>query len=197
MSRKKMKRVVRSKVKKAASKAKNSGLALIATMQKEFKATPTKIAALYRKESAALKLQEKKMLAELKKIQAKAKKVNVKQSKLTSKSTATAKKQLAVLKKNQDKLNKVVSELTVKLAQVKNLINMMNDKQTAYAALGKELAKIEKQIATTKPAKPAQKKTAKKMKAAKLPAMHDTAARENEMPATFTTMNDSAEISSN
>ncbi len=180
MSRKKMKPVVKSKAKKTASKrpTKNVGMVSTSAMEKEFKSMPAKLAAQYRKEALTAKLQEKKLSADLKKAQVLNKAILVKQTKTGTKATPTAKKQLATIKKTLSKSNSSITQLSTQIGKVKKTIAALAQKQVKFSTIGKELAKLNKQldiealaraenkekVAKKTPSIPKQKASAKKNK---------------------------------
>lgn len=170
MARKKMKQTAKTKTKTKNTKRKVRFLAstVIESLEKSFKAMPAQIATQCRKELAKLKPQEKKLMNDLKKAQAQNKFIKDKQASLAAKSTATAKKQLAATKKSLATSNTVVSTLLEECEQVKKMSRSIAQKQEKFIALGKELAKIEKQLdmkmnktVIKKPKKPVQKTIAK------------------------------------
>ncbi|MHB1947644.1 MAG: hypothetical protein ACYCQI_05975 [Gammaproteobacteria bacterium] len=170
MARKKTKSVVKSKGKKTAVKtkrqAKMGGLALADSIEKDFLHVPAKLAAIYKKDLGAAKQQETKLKADLKKAEAINKIIKQKCDILTGKTTATAKKQLAAAKKTFVNSNKFISHLVAEIAKASKLSQLLAHKHAKYTTLGKELAKLSKQL-DAKPVKAAAPKTKARKKSVK------------------------------
>ena len=179
----------RAKMKKTAPKrqANNSLLALAEKIEKEFRQIPTKLAQLYRRDLMAQKEQESKLKAEIKKAEASQKLALKKQADLMkAKPSKSTKKQLATAKKSNEQATKMIKLLTQQLTQAAKNSAMLLAKQNKFTALGKELVKLEKQLATKAATiVKAKKATATKGKSAK-PAM----AKQTQEPAQNETMSE-------
>ncbi len=161
------KTVKRTKVKKPALKRQiqNSALSLAATVEKEFRQIPAKLAKLYRQELQAQKNQEAKWKKELSQAEATRKAAQNKQAALLSaKVTPSSKKQLAAAKKSNEQAAKTIKMLTSQWDRMTKQNDMLRAKQNKYTLLNKELAKLEKELtlkaaASIKAKKPVMKKS--------------------------------------
>lgn len=179
------KNVRSAKVKKTTTKNKmkkgNTALTLTEKMERDFRDAPANIVAQYRKDITVAKQQEDKLKVELKKADTLKKALETKITILAAKKPgATNKKQLANAKKMQVQLSKAISDFTGKLELIKELGRTLSAKQAIFAALGKQLAKLEKELtikarnaAKAKSAPKTKKAVAKKTKSAPTPAMEE------------------------
>lgn len=151
MPRKKMKIASKTKAKKSPAKrqvkqVKSAGLSLAESIEKDFRHVPARLAALYSKDLATLKIQETKLTASFKKIEAKQKAADAKCAALAKKTTPAAKKQLVKAKKALSAISVTVAKATAELLKVKMATKAMMQKKVKFIALGKELNKIEKEL---------------------------------------------------
>lgn len=201
MPRKKMKNSAKSKGKTQKTKrptaakrtAKNTGLALAQSIEKDFQGIPAKLAALYQKEGNTTEQQAKKLQAALAKATTQNKATKQKQAALMGKTTSTAKKQLAALKKNGAITSKTMTQLASQLEQIKKQVAALKLKQTKFTVLSKELIKLEKQLdakakaaakkpKTTGSKKPAKAKTTKAIRSTSTQAdKHDSPLKIEEL----------------
>lgn len=180
MRQKKKVRSVKAKKSVIKNKAKKTTTALSLTdkMEKDFRETPAKIVALYQKDIAVSKQQETKLKNELQKAEVLKKALQSKIAALSSKKlTSASKKQLNSTKKMQVQLTKAISDFSVKLEAIKKLVRTLTEKQALFSALGKQLAKLEKELMMkARQAEKAKAAKAKKVKAKKTSAKKSKAA---------------------
>jgi chromosome segregation ATPase len=126
--------------------AKTTGTSTLGTLEKNFRATPAKIIAQFRKEIAGSKQQQKKLQVALKKAQTQ-KQTSTKQITTLSakKPSTTTKKQLATHKKNLGTHGKTIADLTKQLAHLKQTTSGLTLGQGKYSALNKHLSALDKE----------------------------------------------------
>jgi hypothetical protein len=160
MSRKKVAKSVKAK-KTVRNQVKAPVVNQVAKMEKSFKAAPSQLAAVYRKDLATLKQQDKRLSGELKNALALTKAIENKCMTLAqAKATATLKKRLAAAKKGLSNANAAVKAMSAKAAQLNKQMQTLADKEKMFVALGKELSSFEKNWSST--AKKATKSTVSK-----------------------------------
>lgn len=137
------------KGKKAPAKRNVKNLSsTVASLERDFKAAPEKIAGIYGKELTSLSKQISKLTNKLKKSQAQQQKAKDKFAALSAKPSSPAlKKQLTLANKTLGQLSKDVTANTAELEQNKKLCETFEQKKAYYTALTKELSKLEKQLA--------------------------------------------------
>ncbi len=116
-------------------------------IEKEFLQVPSKLAALCKKETDALKKKEHKINTTLKTAQTKEKSLRKKQSILLKAShSPTGKKKVLAGKKAITTATNIVKDLTQKADQIKKIRLQLESKQIQFTLLRKELIQLDKKL---------------------------------------------------
>lgn len=161
MARRKVKKTKKTSIKQ--NTIKNKALTLAEKMTHEFRGMPAQMVAQFKKDIAALKQKEVKLVNDLKKALAQKKWIHDKNNSLAAKAkgavSATVKKAIQAGKKAYAQGTQLVDSLTAQLEHTKTHSKALIQSQAKIAILSKELARLEKKL-STKASKP--KKSAKK-----------------------------------
>jgi hypothetical protein len=170
MARRKANKTKKSPVKQ--NSVKNVAITLAEKMTHEFRGMPAQMVTQFKKDIAALKQKEVKLVNHLKKAIAQKKWIQNKNNSLAAKAkgtvSATIKKAIQAGKKAYAQGTQLVDSLTAQIEQTKKHSKTLIQAQAKIAILSKELARFEKKL-STKVLKP--KKSAKKARKVSIQAI--------------------------